>query len=256
MAAEDGLRITYVGHATALIELGGARILTDPVLRSRLLLFIRRHAPDPDPGVTRDLDAVLISHLHPDHLDFSSLHRVDRDSLIVVPAGGRRLLARRGFGNVLEIREGEKTTVGDVIVRATPAEHEGRRWKLGRPVDAVGYELVGGRRRVYFAGDTDLFDGMAELAGGLDVALLPIAGWGPHLHSGHLDPHRAAEAAAIMQPRIAVPIHWGTLLRVALARRRPELLTDPPEEFRAQLAELAPQVEAKVLAPGESVVVS
>jgi L-ascorbate metabolism protein UlaG (beta-lactamase superfamily) len=132
------------------------------------------------------------------------------------------------------------------------AEHEGRRYKIGHPVDALGHDLNGGGRRVYFAGDTDLFDDMSELAEGLDVALLPIAGWGAHLHSGHLDPRRAAEAAAIMQPRVAVPIHWGTLLRVGLDRRHPELLTDPPREFEAQLAELAPGVEAGVLAPGET----
>jgi L-ascorbate metabolism protein UlaG (beta-lactamase superfamily) len=245
-------RLTYVGHATVLIQLAGVRVLTDPVLRSHLLFVIRRYAPEPDPAVTKDLDAILVSHLHPDHLDFRSLHRVDRRTLVVLPAGGGRMLRRRGFSNVVELTPGDTTRIGEVEVRATPAEHEGRRFKIGRPVDALGYDLQGGGRRVYFAGDTDLFDGMEELAGGLDVALLPIAGWGPHLHAGHLDPRRAAEAAAIMRPRVAVPIHWGTLLRVGLDRRRPELLTDPPREFEAQLAELAPAVDGRVLAPGET----
>jgi L-ascorbate metabolism protein UlaG (beta-lactamase superfamily) len=245
-------RLTYVGHATVLIELAGVRILTDPVLRSRLLFVIRRYAPAPDPGVAKDLDAILVSHLHPDHLDFPSLHRVDRGTLVVVPAGGGRMLRRHGLSNVVELTPGDTTRIGEVEVRATPAEHEGRRFKIGRPVDALGYDLQGGGRRVYFAGDTDLFGGMEALAGGLDVALLPIAGWGPHLYSGHLDPQRAAEAAAIMRPRVAVPIHWGTLLRVGLNRRRPELLTDPPREFEAQLAELAPGVDGRVLAPGET----
>jgi L-ascorbate metabolism protein UlaG (beta-lactamase superfamily) len=249
-------RVTYVGHATVLLELAGVRMLTDPVLRSRLLLVIRRHAPMPDPGVSAGLDAVLISHLHSDHLDLPSLQRIDRETLIVLPAGGRRMLTRRGFSNIVELTPGGTTQVGALEVRATPAEHEGRRYKIGRPVRSLGYDLAGGGRRVYFAGDTDLFEGMSDLAGGLDVALLPIAGWGPHLHSGHLDPRRAAEAAAIMQPRIAVPIHWGTLLRVGLDRTRPELLTDPPREFEAQLAELAPGVKARVLHPGEALMLN
>jgi L-ascorbate metabolism protein UlaG (beta-lactamase superfamily) len=254
MAVERGgpQRITYVGHATVLIELAGARILTDPMLRSRLLLVIRRQAPEPAPDLSRDLDAVLISHLHPDHLDFPSLHRVDRRTPIVAPTGSGRMLKRRGFGTVVELRPGEATEVGQVTVRATPAEHEGRRYKFGRPIEALGYDVDGGGKRVYFAGDTDLFDGMKELAGGLDVALLPIAGWGPHLHAGHLDPRRAAQAAAMMRPRVAVPIHWGTLLRAGLDRRRPALLTDPPREFEARMAELAPEVESRVVAPGES----
>jgi L-ascorbate metabolism protein UlaG (beta-lactamase superfamily) len=249
-------RITYVGHATVLVELAGTRLLTDPVLRSRLLLVIRRYAPEPDPSVSTGIDAVLISHLHPDHLDLPSLRRVGRNTRVVVPAGGARLLARHGFRHVVEVEPGETTRVGSVAIRATPAEHEGRRYKVGRPVHALGYDLDGDGRRLYFAGDTDLFEGMRELAGGLDVALLPIAGWGTHLHSGHLDPRRAAEAAAIMRPRIAVPIHWGTLLRVGLNRRRPELLTDPPREFVAQLAELAPEVEGRVLAPGGTLVLN
>jgi L-ascorbate metabolism protein UlaG (beta-lactamase superfamily) len=252
MKGGAGLRITYVGHATVLIELAGVRILTDPMLRSRLLLFIRRHAPEPERTVTRDLDAVLVSHLHPDHLDFPSLRGVDRTTLIVVPAGGGGMLARRGFSNVVELRPGETANVSSVAVRATPAEHEGRRYKVGRALDALGYMVDGEGRRVYFAGDTDLFEGMKELAGDLDVALLPVAGWGTHLHAGHLDPRRAAEAAAIMRPRVAVPIHWGTLLRVGLHRRRPELLTDPPREFVECLADLAPSVRPAVLQPGET----
>jgi L-ascorbate metabolism protein UlaG (beta-lactamase superfamily) len=101
---------------------------------------------------------------------------------------------------------------------------------------------------VYFAGDTDLFDGMADL-GPLDVALLPVWGWGPSLGPGHMDPETAARAAALLRPRVAVPIHWGTYLQVGL-RRRESLLTEPPELFAAHCADLAPGVTVRVLQPG------
>jgi L-ascorbate metabolism protein UlaG (beta-lactamase superfamily) len=251
--AAQGGRITYVGHATVLVELGGVRLLTDPMLRPHLLLFIRRRGREPDPSVVEGLDAVLISHLHPDHLDFPSLRKVGREVDVIAPAGSAALLRRRGVRNVTELAPGDVTGVGGVEVRAVRAEHDGRRYPVGPAIDALGFDVRAPGRRVFFAGDTEMFPEMAELAGDLDVALLPIAGWGPHLRSGHLDPRRAAEAAAILRPKIAIPIHWGTLLRIGLDRRRPDLLTDPPREFEACLAELAPEVEGKILAPGDVV---
>lgn len=245
-------RITFVGHSTVLVELAGVRLLTDPVLRSRLLHITRAAAP-PAPEVSRDIDAVLISHLHPDHLDFPSLRMVGRNVRVIAPAGSARTLRRRGVRIVTELAPGDATEVGAVEVRAVRAAHDGRRYPFGPTVEALCLDLQGAGQRVFFAGDTDLFPELAELAGGLDVALLPIAGWGPRIGGeGHLDARSAAEAAAMLKPRIAVPIHWGALLRIGLQRSQPELLSGPPREFEAQLAELAPGVEAGILAPGES----
>ena len=104
--------------------------------------------------------------------------------------------------------------------------------------------------RVYFAGDTDLFAGMSEI-GPVDLALLPVAGWGPELGSGgHLDPESAARAAALIRPKVAVPIHWGTLY--PRGRRLGDWFTEPARRFAAHAAELAPDVEVRVLTPGES----
>ena len=245
-------RVTYVGHAETLIELAGERLLTDPVRRGRLLGVIRRAVPLPDPETAHRLSAVLISHLHSDHLDFHSLRMIPGPLRLIVPAGGARLLRREGFERVLELEPGDWVNVGGVRVMATPAVHDGRRWKVGRRVPALGYELSGAGRRIYFAGDTDLFPGMAELAGeDHDLALLPISGWGgPRTTAGHLDPRRAAEAAALMRPRVVVPIHWGTLKRSDELRRRPALLRTPPLELAEHLHELAPDVELRVLQPG------
>jgi L-ascorbate metabolism protein UlaG (beta-lactamase superfamily) len=245
-------RLVYVGHATVLLELGGVRLLTDPLLRQRVL-HIKRAVPPPMDEVARDIDAVLISHLHPDHLDFPSLRRIGRDVPVIAAPGSRRLLRWRGVRNVMELSPGEATRVGDAHVLAVRVEHDGRRYPFGREIDALGYDVRATGRRLFFAGDTDLFEEMRGLAGGLDVALLPISGWGTRIGGpGHLDPRQAALAAAILKPRIAVPIHWGTLLRRGLERKRPELLSDPAHEFVTQIAALAPGVEPRVLAPGES----
>jgi L-ascorbate metabolism protein UlaG (beta-lactamase superfamily) len=240
-------RVTYVGHATVLIELDGCRLLTDPFLRNRLG-HLRRHGPPPAAGVAAGIDAVLISHLHRDHADASSLRRLDRGTRLLVPAGSREFFARLGFGAVEELAAGESARVGEVTVTATEAVHATGRGS--RDAGAIGFFLAG-TQTVYFAGDTDLFDGMRSLPR-VDLALLPIWGWGPSLGPGHLDPERAARAAALIEPRIVVPIHWGTLYPRLLGRLRPQPLSAPPRELATWMGRLAPQSELRTLAPGES----
>jgi L-ascorbate metabolism protein UlaG (beta-lactamase superfamily) len=244
-------RLTWIGHATVLLEVGGARLLTDPLLRDRVG-HLRRHGASPAPEAIADLDAVLVSHLHLDHLDAASLRRLPRDVPVLAPVGAGMLLRRLGFAGTIEVRVGEPTAVGGATVTAVPAEHDGRRHPLAPAAEAIGFVVVGDRR-IYFAGDTDLFDGMAEFAGRVDVALLPIWGWGPSLGPGHMDPLGAARATALLHPRIVVPIHWGTFFPAGLARLRSSALTDPPREFVRRARALAPDVEVRVLAPGQSV---
>lgn len=242
-------RLTYVGHATVLVELDGTRLLTDPVLRRRVGPLVRRGASPA--AATAGADAVLISHLHHDHADLPSLRLLDRRLPMLVPPGSGGFFRHHGFDAVTELAPGESAQVGALTVTALEAHHSGGRRMHALEVESVGF-LIRGRRSVYFAGDTDLFAGMSELAPGLDVALLPIWGWGPTIGPGHLDPKGAAEAAAMLSPRIAVPIHWGTLYPFGLAplHRRP--LQAPAAEFAARMRELAPQVETRVLSPGDS----
>jgi L-ascorbate metabolism protein UlaG (beta-lactamase superfamily) len=244
-------RVTFVGHATVLVELGGVRLLTDPVLRGRVGP-LRRHGARPRPDLARGLDAVLISHLHHDHADLPSLRRIGGEVPVLTARGGGAFLEAHGFGAVRELAPGESAQVGEIAVTATEAWHPGG-GRFERDSEAVGFLLSGADRRVYFAGDTDLFDGMEEIGGGgLDLALLPVWGWGPSLGPGHLDPERAARATAVLSPRIAVPIHWGTLYPFGLARLRPGPLRAPPHEFAARVRDLAPHVRVRVLAPGEA----
>src|SRR5262249_31624452 len=147
------------------------------------------------------------------------------------------------------IEEGQELSFGPVTVLATHAEHHVRRSLLSGVSPTLGY-VVEGTERTYFAGDTDIFEGMRELVGsGLDVALLPVAGWGPRVGPGHMDRRRRAEALALLRPRAAIPIHWGTSRRVDLSRDA-ETLREPAEQFRLYAAELAPEVDVRVIAPG------
>ena len=242
--------LTFAGHSTFLIELGGRRPLTDPLLRDRLLLVLRRHR-----GLSRDalgrVDGVLVSHLHQDHLDLPSLRKIGKSVPIVIAPGGARILERRGFDRVTELSDGEAAEVGGIRVTATEARHIGGRY-FGYGRGGVGGYLIDGPPRIYFAGDTELFDEMAELRGRVDVAVVPIWVWGPWLRGGHLDPEDAARALAAIGPRIAVPMHWGTLGPMGATRIWPWMFERPAREFAAHARRLAPEVDVRVLAPGES----
>jgi L-ascorbate metabolism protein UlaG (beta-lactamase superfamily) len=238
-------RLRWLGHATVALEIGGARLLTDPVLRGRIA-HLRRHAAAADAPET--LDAVLISHVHHDHLDLPTLRRLDPGATLIVPAGAGRAVRRLGR-EVAELRVGEATTVAGATVTAVEAVHDARRGPLGAQADSVGY-VVEGAARVYFAGDTEVFAAMARL-GRVDCALLPVWGWGYTLGPGHMDPDEAAQAAALVDPEVAVPIHWGTLLPIGARARHKTLLSTPPRRFAARMAELAPRTRVEVLAPGD-----
>jgi L-ascorbate metabolism protein UlaG (beta-lactamase superfamily) len=242
--------VRYVGHSTVLIELDGVRLLTDPLLRRRVLHLLRRSPVDLEP--LRSPDAVLISHAHRDHLDLPSLRKLDRKVTAIVPRGLARPVERIGFERVVEVDEGDSVSIGSVEVRATHAEHDERR-RIGRLSGAsLGY-AIGGTHRIYFAGDTSLFPEMDGLVPDLDLALIPIWGWGPTLGSGeHLDPAGAAEAVRLLRPRVAVPIHWGTYRPLHHGvRHDPDFLTEPAEDFVREMAKTAPEVEVRVLQPGE-----
>lgn len=253
--------LTYIGHATVLIEMEGVRLLTDPLLRRRTV-HLRRRGPALDPAWARAIDAVLLSHLHLDHYDLPSLRRLGRDTRLLVPRGAGPLLRRHGFRRIDELTAGDATSIGRLRVTATFAAHQGFRPPLGPTAEALGY-LVDGQgweggaegagQRIYFAGDTDLFPAMADLGRRIDAALIPVWGWGTTLGTGHLTPERAAEALQLLRPRVAVPIHWGTLHPVGLGLGRPRFLTDPPHHFARHAARLAPDVRVEIVPPGASV---
>jgi L-ascorbate metabolism protein UlaG (beta-lactamase superfamily) len=226
-----------------MLELGDARLLTDPLLRKRLGHLSRRV---PMPREIGRVDAILISHVHRDHLDPASLATLEGTPSIVAPVGAGDLLREQGFEDVIELPEGESTALRGVRVTAVAAHHPARRGLRSPWVPSLGFVIEDGPR-VYFAGDTDAYEAMEALAP-LDVALLPVWGWGPSLGRGHLNPRTAAETLRLLRPRVAVPIHWGTYFPIGRGGRR---LADPPHEFARHAAELAPDVEVRVLKPGD-----
>jgi L-ascorbate metabolism protein UlaG (beta-lactamase superfamily) len=230
------------------------RLITDPVLRQQVGPLWRR-TPKPHPGPLADLDVVLISHLHLDHYDPASLRLLDAGVPIVGPAGSARSLAWRGFTDVHEMRPGESLRLRDLDIVATEARHRGTRHPLARRTASNGYVISGGGRDIYFAGDTGLFAGMADIWDGLDVALLPIAGLGPWMPEfKHLSPRHAVRAARLLRPRLVIPIHWGTyhLPGTVLMRMRPDVHRRAPLVFMRAAEALEPEIHTVMLDPGES----
>ncbi len=237
------LVIRFIGHATVLIELDGVRVLTDPMLRNRVA-HLRRAVPLEGP--VPEVDLVLVSHGHHDHLDFPSLRKL-KGSRMVAP---RTLALGLGEFDAEGVDEGDELPVGPLTIRATHAEHAGGRPPFRTGI-ALGYAILGSRR-VFFAADTELFDGMTGLVEDLDLALIPIWGWGASLGRGkHLDPDTAAEAVRRLAPKVAVPIHWGTY-RPLHHRSSAPFLTEPAEAFARAAAKVAPEVEVRILRPGET----
>ncbi|ARP74490.1 MBL fold metallo-hydrolase [Streptomyces pluripotens] len=249
------VEITWWGHATCTVTDANTRVLTDPLFARRLVHLRRRRGGVPPAGA-RHADVVLVSHLHADHLHLPSLAGLAPGTRLLVPGGAPRAvpgLRRLRQLRITEVVPGDEVRIGNLLVRAVPALHDGRRLPVGpHHSPALGY-VVEGEARTYFAGDTGLFEAMAEQVGPVDVALLPVGGWGPYLGEGHLDAGRAARALTRLAPRVAVPVHYGTYWPIGMDAVRPHEFHAPGDEFVRLAAVAAPQVAVYRLGHGESV---
>ena len=249
------IAVTWIGHATVVLDLGGVRVLTDPLLR-RHVGALRRRGPAPDPALWAGTDAVLVSHLHHDHADLASLRLLGQ---VPVYAPGRDRVWLHGKGLVTRVVGSDWTAVagrgGAVQVRTARAEHHARPMPH-RPNAACGFLIRSAEALVWFAGDTSVYEEMRELpelAGRpIDVALLPIHGWGPRLSDGHMDPTAAAHACALAQVRAVLPIHYGTLHPLGFHLAGLEWMHRPRAAFAAALREAAPTTRLVALDPGQT----
>ena len=234
-------------------------LLTDPVLTGRVAHVTRRRGQAPSPAVIDAVDAVLVSHLHHDHLHLPSLRRLPPGTRVVLPRGGGGLLADLPL-DVVEVAPGDVVDVAGVPVQAVRAYHDGRRHPGSRwSGPALGY-VVHGARRTWFAGDTGLTDRLGADVDAPDLALLPVGGWGPvarpAVRGEHLDPVQAADLARRVRACWAVPVHYGTLWPAGLPAHRSVAFAGPGAQFEREAARRAPGTAVWVADPGQSRVFS
>lgn len=218
---ESGLRITWLGHSTLLIEIEGHLILTDPIWGERTspLTWIgpqRWYAPPLPLSEVPDLDAVVISHDHYDHLDYPTIVAMkDWDTTFIAPLGVGAHLAYWGVPEerIVELDWWDEHMLGDLRLVATPARHASGRHLLDQDRTLwAGYALIGASHRVFFSGDTGLFPGMTEIGdrlGPFDVAMIEVGAYGQAWPDWHLGPEQAVRAQQMLQGRLLLPVHWG-----------------------------------------------
>jgi L-ascorbate metabolism protein UlaG (beta-lactamase superfamily) len=253
----SGLRVTWLGHATSLIEIDGTRVLTDPSWseRSSPISFLgprRWFAPPIQLGALPKIDAIVISHDHYDHLDHRTIMAMRAwSSLFIVPLGVGAHLAYWGVpeSQIVELDWWQHRQVGALDIVATPARHASGRslWDRDRNLWA-GYALLGPRHRVFFSGDTGLFSALHDIGrrfGPFDLTMIEVGQYHAGWPDWHIGPEQAVLAHQWLRGRVFLPIHWGKL---QLAYHG---WTEPIE----RVLEAAARSQVRVLAPmpGQSV---
>lgn len=217
----SGLRVTWLGHSTMLLEIDGRRVLTDPVWAERISPVSwagpkRWYAP---PLAFEDLppvDAVLISHDHYDHLDYPTIARmVAHDTKFIAPLGVTEHLAYWGIpeSRIVELDWWDETEVAGLRIVCTPARHASGRTPFDQNATLwASYALIGDEHRVWFSGDTGLFPALAQIGaklGPFDLTMIEAGAYGSAWPDWHLGPEQAVRAHEMVGGRVMLPVHWG-----------------------------------------------
>lgn len=252
-----GLRVTWFGHSTILLELDGQRVLIDPVFGPRASPVSwagprRWYSPPLALAELPPLDAVLISHDHYDHLDRPTISELkDRSPLFIVPLGVASHLAYWGVpaAHIIEVDWWDKTKVGGLEVVSTPARHASGRTLLDRDATLwTGYALIGAVHRVYYSGDTGLFPALRDIGarlGPFDLTMIEVGQYDRAWPDWHMGPEQAVRAHQLVRGRVLLPVHWGAFTLAFHA------WTEPIE--RALVAGRSAAVTVVAPEPGQSI---
>ncbi len=258
--APGELGVMFLGHSSFLIQIGGKNILIDPVFATRLVVLRRARRAGIQVPDLPEIDLVLVTHAHMDHLNRPTLRRIARSSLgrsgrapvIVVPQGVEDLVDSMGFAEVRSLTWWAQTSVAGLEVTMTPARHWGARMFNDVHRQFGGYVIGDSSgHRLYHCGDTAYFEGFREIGARLQpqLALLPIGAYFPDTYRAvHTSPEEALQGFIDLGAETMIPMHFGTF------RLGREPMEEPPLRLLAEAERLHIADRVKVLAEGETLV--
>lgn len=235
-AGRSGL--TWIGHASFLVQLGGLSILTDPILSERIFAVRRLVAPGLGYEALPKIDLVVLSHNHRDHMDAPTLLRLGPGVRYLVPRGLAAWFRQEGLDDVVELDWWQHHDFKGVRVTFVPSHHWSQRGPFDRNTTLWGgFVIEDGTHRVYHSGDTAYFSGFRDIGarvGRIDAAMLPIGAYEPRwfMKPQHMNPSDAVRAFQDLKAERFIAMHWGTF------RLTDEALAEPPELTRQEFDDL------------------
>lgn len=257
IVGQEEAGITFIGHSSFLLQVGGRGVLVDPVFAKRLILLRRQRRAGLRVNEMPAIDVVLLTHAHMDHLNITSLRRIVRSAQmlgkkapeVVVPWEVEDLVANLGFSRVHKMKWWEQFKVRGLDITMTPCKHWGARMFNDTYRGYGGYVLKSGEHSIYHSGDTAYFSGFSEIGRRLHprIALLPIGAYSPDSYRAvHTSPEEAVRGFMDLGAEWMVPMHYGTF---NLGR---EPMNEPIERLMAEAARRGISTRIRVLEEGET----